>query len=418
MKKKCAFTIVAKNYIGLGQILGKSIQKYNDDIDFFIVVSDEFSEPNPSLSANVIIGKEVLGIKPQKWVDMSFKYDLTEFCTSIKPFGFRYFFDKGYDNVIYFDPDIFTFSSLDVIYRLLENKSVLIVPHIADIHVNYDGELPEWDVMSNGIYNLGFCAMRNTKDARNIVDWWCVRLSDCCFADRVKGFFTDQKWMDWIPGLLGEQAVVSRNLGLNVAPWNFFERKIITKNGKYYVGHRIEDDPSLDELVFIHFAGYDYSAFKNGEIKRKRIEGLQEYEDLFDVQSDYRDAIVAERATFDSFIEQSYSYNTFDNGDEISFFHRRIYNGLIEDGESIQNPFSIGKNTYYDRLRKSGMIMKKSNIDNLNARNISNMSRKRKLISMLFKGLYFFGGYRRYSLLVRGLIYYHRPETHTFLIKK
>ena len=103
MKKKCAFTIVAKNYIGLGQILGKSIQIYNEDIDFFIVVSDEFSEPNPSLSANVIIGKEVLGIKPQKWVDMSFKYDLTEFCTSIKPLGFRYFFDKGYDNVIYFD---------------------------------------------------------------------------------------------------------------------------------------------------------------------------------------------------------------------------------------------------------------------------------------------------------------------------
>lgn len=34
MMKKSIFTIVAKNYIGLAQILNNSIRKYNNDIDF------------------------------------------------------------------------------------------------------------------------------------------------------------------------------------------------------------------------------------------------------------------------------------------------------------------------------------------------------------------------------------------------
>ena len=35
----CAFTIVAKNYIGLAMILEKSIKRYYTDLDFFIVVA-------------------------------------------------------------------------------------------------------------------------------------------------------------------------------------------------------------------------------------------------------------------------------------------------------------------------------------------------------------------------------------------
>ena len=111
MNKKCAFTIVAKNYIGLGQILGKSIYQYDKDVDFYIVVADEITRTKCEVPPNVIVAKDSLEIDPEKWVNMSFKYDLTEFCTSIKPFSFRYFFNKGYDSAIYFDPDIFVFGS-------------------------------------------------------------------------------------------------------------------------------------------------------------------------------------------------------------------------------------------------------------------------------------------------------------------
>ena len=39
--KNCAFTIVAKNYIGLAQILEKSIREYYNDLLFYIIVADE-----------------------------------------------------------------------------------------------------------------------------------------------------------------------------------------------------------------------------------------------------------------------------------------------------------------------------------------------------------------------------------------
>ena len=417
MNTKCVFTIVAKNYIGLGQILGKSISKYDKDVDFFIIVVDEFSKQEKNIPSNVIFAKKNLDIPDEKWVNMSFKYDLTEFCTSVKPFSFRYFFGKGYESVIYFDPDIFVYSSLNSLFSELGDKSIMLVPHIADIHIKYDGELPEWAVMSNGIYNLGFCAMNNTQSSKLLVDWWCKRLEDCCFADRAKGFFTDQKWMDWIPGFLGEECRVSQNLGFNMAPWNFFERKIEKRPDGYYVAHRIEDNQSQYKLVFIHFAGYDYTAFKNGEIKRKRIEGLQDYPDLYDVQSDYRDAIVAEKDTFDSFIDQQYSYNTFENGDDISFFHRRLYDGLIQDGETIENPFATGKDTFYAKLKKAHMIKPNANLGKMNSRNISNLEGKKKIIAMLFKLLFFIGGYKRYTLFTRAIIEYYRPQNHTFLLK-
>ena len=86
--KTCAFTIVAKNYIGLAMILGKSLARYNPEIDFKIVVADEIDSEIKDLPSNILIAKEELDYSPDIWRNMSFKYDLTEFCTAIKPTAF------------------------------------------------------------------------------------------------------------------------------------------------------------------------------------------------------------------------------------------------------------------------------------------------------------------------------------------
>ncbi len=88
--KECAFTIVAKNYIGLAQILGQSLQRQNPAIDFRIYVADEMTDGNATLPPNVVIAKTALkDLSDSQWTDMAFKYDLTEFCTAIKPFCFE-----------------------------------------------------------------------------------------------------------------------------------------------------------------------------------------------------------------------------------------------------------------------------------------------------------------------------------------
>ena len=58
-QKKCVFSIVAKNYIGLATILGNSLKKFDNDIDFFVLVADEFTSEDRSdvLPQNVLFGK-------------------------------------------------------------------------------------------------------------------------------------------------------------------------------------------------------------------------------------------------------------------------------------------------------------------------------------------------------------------------
>ncbi|MDT3388839.1 MAG: hypothetical protein LIR46_13950, partial [Bacteroidota bacterium] len=107
---------------------------------------------------------------------MAFKYDLTEFCTSVKPGCMQYLFKQGYENVIYMDPDIFVFAPLDEIFVKLQDYDVVLTPQIAGIHEDYTGELPEWAMNVNGVFNLGFCAMRQSNISNNILRWWHKRL--------------------------------------------------------------------------------------------------------------------------------------------------------------------------------------------------------------------------------------------------
>ena len=417
--KKSSFTIVAKNYIGLGHVLEQSLLKFHkEDIDFYIFVADEI-DSDIQIKDNVISVRNISDYTESEWTDMTFKYDLTEFCTSIKPFCFQYLFSKGYDCCLYFDPDICIFSPIAEIIERLKNYDIVLTPQISGIHVNYTGEHPEWAMNVNGIFNLGFCGIRKTPLSEKILLWWKERLKKECFIDRSVGDFTDQKWMDWLPGLLGnEHLYIIKNLGMNMAPWNFFERQLFLKDENIMVKFRTNDNEYReDRLVFLHFAGYDYSKMKKGIISRKRIENLKEYDDLKLATDIYMNLIIKNSDTFDKFLYLPYSYATYDNGDMISSFHRRLYHGIKTSGKNTSNPFYTGKNSFYALLKKRNMI-KDENIDKITKRNISNLNRKKKMINILFKCLYTLIGYKRYVLFVKSLYNYCRPELHTFLINK
>ena len=415
--KECAFTIVAKNYIGLAKILEQSLHQHDVGTDFRIYVADEFKEKFVTLPSEVLIAKDVLnGLTEEQWTDMSFKYDLTEFCTAIKPFCFEHVFADGYEKAYYFDPDIYVFSSIQPISKTLDSHSMALTPQIAGIHTHYTGEHPEWAMNVNGIFNLGFCAIRNDEWGNHVIQWWKERLRDQAFADRSVGQFTDQKWMDWIPALLGEKLCVLQSLGMNMAPWNYFERRLHQdEKGLIPVTFRSDDMPQRDDhLVFVHFAGYDYAKLKLGVIERKRIEDLKEYDDLALVNNIYRDAIVTYANVFDSFITQSYSYACYDNGEPIAAFHRRLYHGLKTPP---RHPFSTGTDTFHDAISQRGMLINEK-IDNVSRRNISGLEGKHKMLARFYKILYRLMGYKRYVMFLKSLYFYCRPEMHTFLINK
>jgi len=416
--KKLAFTICAKNYIGLAQALQLSIEKFNKDILFFIFVVDEFSfEEQMSIPDNILIAKDRLDIKINQWYQMAFKYDLTEFCTSIKPSCFKYLFSKYKGaNCIYFDPDILTYSSLQNIYEKLNRYSIVLTPHITTIENNYTGYLNERNLLYSGMFNLGFIAIKGNDIGVKVLDWWEIRLKDRCYQNMMENYFTDQKWIDFLPSFFPKEILISKDLGLNVAPWNFYERAVVKKGDSFFVKNRINISNTLFPLVFIHFSGFDYRALLDNKIQQGNIKGLEFPNDLNEAFNLYTEVLRA--SNISKFIGLSYSYNFFSNQVPISSVYRKLFRRLLEDGKIDFNPF-LESSQFYKSLQKNGFIVKKmiSN-DKKNLDNIDNVEAITVKINIIFKILFKVLGAQRFFLLVRLMRLYSKPENHIYLIDK
>ena len=418
--KKIAFTICAKNYIGLALALEKSIKEHNNDVDFLIFVADEFSDEEKinDLPDNIIIAKDVIGIYAEQWNQMSFKYDLTEFCTSIKPSCFKHVFKKyNSDACIYFDPDILVFNSLDTIYNNLVDKSIIVTPHITTIESVYTGNLNERNLLFSGMFNLGFLALKNDVYAKKMLDWWEIRLEDRCFQNMMENYFTDQKWMDFLPSFFPNQLLISDDLGLNVAPWNFYEREIIKKDNSFLVKDRIKKEVDASYLLlFVHFSGYDYKALINGEIVQgniKNFEGYEDFEEIFD-----RYASFIKQSDFSKYIKLGYTYNYFSNQVSISNVYRKLFRRLQEDKKINVNPFDASC-SFYLSLKEAKLINQKMlKTDKISIATAENVEQKTLMINKLLKILFKCIGANRFFMLMRLMRLYSKIENHVYLIDK
>lgn len=423
--KNCVFTIVAKNYIGLAQILEESLKDKNSDVDFFIFVADEFSDTKDEkiLAKNIIIAKDHLNISESQWTDMSFKYDLTEFCTSIKPSVFSYFLNNtDYDKIIYLDPDIYIFNSLNPIFEILDNQSIVLTPHITTIQNEYNGDRSESGLLSTGVFNLGFCAIKRSLSSQKMISWWHHRLVNKCYIDSYDSYYTDQKWMDFLPCFFtSEELHVSHHLGMNIAPWNFFEREIFIENDILKVKNREGDSKdSIFPVLFVHYSGYNYSELKKGNVIQNNISKIKEYDDVKLLTDIYAKAIQGKKDLFDKYINEKYSFNFYENGFVIKSFHRRIYRSLVIKGEyRFLNPFSTDEYSLYYILKNKGM-MKHSviNLDKITKENLKGVDRKLKIFNVVTRFLYKIIGVEKYLLFIRLLRSFGRYESQIHIIDK
>lgn len=421
-KRTVAFTICAKNYIGLAQILESSIAKTNPDMDFYIFVADELSNNDlTALPDNVLIAKECLKISPVLWENMSFWYDLTSFCTAIKPLCFRWIMDHTkYEKMIYFDPDIYVFNSLKYVFDKLDSYDIVLTPHILQIEEHFSGDIQEKGILYSGIYNLGFIALRVGEVANKIVSWWGQRLEEYCTANSLDSYFYDQRWIDFLPAFFGNSSVfISRNLGMNVAPWNFYEREIVLKGEKLYAKNRIINDDILDELLFVHYSGYNYSQLRKGEVLQKNIPNISEYFDVEIILNIYAEKLEEMSGVFNKYIDNIYSYNFFDDGKKIDNFHRRLYYSLVARGEVIEHPFSA-TGIFYKMLKQKKMLSNKYiiNVDKVSHNDLAQYSNKLYKFNKITSLLYRIIGYNRYVALLRLLKHYSRFEAQIHLLDK
>ncbi|WP_123689417.1 glycosyltransferase [Allostella humosa] len=174
-------------------------------------------------------------------------YNVTEFCTAIKPDIIQWLWRQGYDEVVYFDPDIVLFDRPDEIGRAwAAGAEVALTPHLATAT-----DHPGWVMRAvnlSGQFNLGFIAVRNRPEARRLVEWWRAQIAWNCIEDAGNGTFVDQKVVDHFPALSAAVHVI-RHPGYNVAYWNLHEREMTRTGGRYATAGL--------PLAFFHFSGFE-----------------------------------------------------------------------------------------------------------------------------------------------------------------
>lgn len=408
MEKKAIFTICAKNYLAQAKTLGHSVREFCPDCDFHIVLSDEVDGNSLYCDDFNLIESRSLGING--FDDMAFKYDVIEFSTAVKPFYINQLFKEGYDKVLYLDPDMVVYSSLQFLFDNLDGQDAILTPHIVKPYINYESAVSEETLLFVGIFNLGFFGIKNSETGRYITQWWMVKLKDQCFADKTDGLHVDQKWMDFLPSLYGNKVLIQHHPGVNIAFWNYHERKLFKKGGQYFV------DSEEFPLAIFHFSSFDPYDMESMAKRQSKftLTILPEYRELF---TQYVKNLQANN--LDHIVKLKYKYSYFDNDVPILQMHRRLYRGLVIEGMSFTDRFSTRQGSYYNLLENNKVILidKEGEFKTLK----KTFGENPPIFKKIFAGLSTFNrmfGTKKYYLMMRFFAIYHRFENQTFLIKK
>lgn len=251
--KKAVLTICSVNYLAQAKTFADSLKKYHSDYTIFLGLVDRLDQHN--LNEAVLANFNVLEIHQIGIPDFNSlvnQYNITELNTAVKPYLLKYIYENFPEIEIlhYFDPDIQFFGELSAIEEGLKEKDLFLTPHILSPYQDAEYYRPrERDHLNGGIYNLGFLGTKRSEITFKVLDWWAERLSTQGYIDLANGMFVDQLWMNFIPNYFPDHVFISRNIGLNMAYWNFHERKLTEKNGQYFVN---DETP----LLFFHYSGY------------------------------------------------------------------------------------------------------------------------------------------------------------------
>ena len=320
------FTSITANYLPKAAALAHSVKRVHPEAKFHVVLSDTMADCPAATTAafdSIINIQELPIANLPSWI---FKHRLVELCTAVKGTAFQYIADQfGAERIYYFDPDILVCNRLDGLNRILDRHSVLLTPH--QCHPETDPLAisdNEHCCMRNGVFNLGFLAVRMTTQGREFIDWWAERLRCSCYDEVHNGLFTDQRWVDLAPAYFDDIAIV-RDPEFNVATWNLTQRRA-TGHAPYEI--QINGRP----LVFYHFSGFDSGAQKMM---------LERYGAHSPVLFDLREWYVARCEEFgqSTIGKTDCLYNVFSNGQPVTSAHRILYRRSDELIQEYPVPF-------------------------------------------------------------------------------
>lgn len=307
------FTICSNNYVSMAGIFVNSVLVHHPEADVYLCLADTLVD-DPTFYPHGCKVIPASGLDIPEFDAFSFRYDVMEFNTALKPFMFRHLLALDYGAVLYFDPDIEIFHRLDGVTSALEDgASFVLTPHICR-PAEGTAFPDDIGIMRAGTYNLGFLGVGKGEEADSILRWWSRRLQYQCINDQPGGIFVDQKFMDLVPGFASDVRIV-RDTTLNVAYWNLTQRALSRAGDTWLVDGR--------PLGFFHYSGFDP---RNMTRLSKYTDGFREAcisEDLQALMQHYADRLLSRgHGTIPAGL---YAYGKFRSGTVISEFLRKRF---------------------------------------------------------------------------------------------
>lgn len=385
--KRIACTIVSANYLHFGWSLAESFLKFHPENEFHLLLVDQLPKGFVSRDPRVhILEVEKLGLP--SFQSLAFKFDILELNTGVKPSFLKYLFGLGANKVIYFDPDIYIYHSVEIIYLALENASIVITPHALSPTTDVE-HVYERDFLGTGSFNLGFIAVANSLQGHRFLDWWEERCLNFGFQDLRAGLFVDQKWINLVPCFF-DQVHILRDVGCNVAYWNLHERTLSRTDDGFFVGAK-------SPLIFFHYSGYDPN-YPERLSKKLRVP-TDVTDTVKQLMEDFCDRLRVNGA--DVYQKCVYAYANFSNGSLIPLLARRLYSATL-DRWGDQNPFDVS-GPFWVAAKKAGILSKRDQSGQYSSNNLETDDVRVRMVNRLLFILPKIIGGNRYTMLMKYL---------------
>ncbi len=395
--EKALFTVCNLAYLPKALALAESVLE-NEGIKIKIYLFDK--KVDGELPNNIADFIWIEDLKIEDLYIYAFKYDITEFSTSLKPY-IAINLLKEYEKVMFLDPDTYLFNSLDSLWNILENNSVLLTPHY--ITPKEDSDV---GMMRFGSFNLGFFGVNNSSESHRFLNWWNERCLNLCYFETQFGLSTDQKWISIAPCFFPD-LYISFDLGNNVAFWNAHERKITKDStGRYMVNGKFY-------LNFFHFSSFDE---KNPELLSKRpfSDKHLKREDLLELSLIYLKVLEKYKLPIS---KTPYGFDFMSNGTYISPTLRKAYAAIYTDLPKNHNPFDF--ESYMGKFAKKNYLIEKNK--QFVPEGFSSLEKNRNKLLVLnkfLKMILFIVGPNRFSNLSRLLVFLSSYRINKDLWKK
>lgn len=322
--------IITRDFLPYARTLAESYVAHYPTGRFYLLVLDPLP-PGVEAGGGIRVLRPGEIACPYYW-EMAVRYDAFELSCALKPFLVATLLDRFNERAVYyFDSDVLIMRRLVEAERMLEHAEILLTPHVLQ-PIAPDGKQPdELYILTGGVYNMGFFAVRAGAGARRFLDWWSSRLRAGCVSDLAAGLYHDQRWIDLCLPLFPSAAIL-RDESCNVAYWNLHERRLARSANGYEVNGR--------PVTFFHFSGFDVEARAFKPSHQDRIV-VHEGSPLATLLDEYAAALTRHgRETCRSW---SSAVNVFDNGLPLHALLRKLYLALGEQRRrEFGNPFATG----------------------------------------------------------------------------